>query len=175
MENNNKKQKKKWEDLVVELFMLLLKPLDMFSTWLSNLILKADTELKRIEGYIVVLVVIAGLISIMIIIPTLGNIMEEESVNETTTEMENFTLCLTHNGVSLYGESDNTSMINQKQLFEESFEYLVYIDCTEEIDKCNAERIEINPTWIIEAEKHEKVLSIDELSNLSGCEYEEED
>jgi len=57
----------------------------------------------------------------------------------------------------------------QKNLFEESVEYLNVIDCMEEPAVCATEAIAVVPTWVIDGEKIVGVQSIAKLKELTGC------
>lgn len=162
-----KEEKKKWEDYAAESFFLFLKPLAIFSDWLADLIVTADVEIRRIEDLVVVLMVIIGLVAVTITIPVLDDMMVEK---EDLSAIGNFTQCLTNRGVTLYSVSNITEYEKQREMFNTSFHYIVYVNCINETLKCNAEKIYEYPTWVIEGKKYIGVHTLNNLSALSGCE-----
>lgn len=78
---------------------------------------------------------------------------------------DSFAKCLTENGVEVYGALEWCEFTQaQKAMFGNSFQYLNYKEHTE------MEGIKVTPTWIIDGEWHERVQSMQQLSQLSGCE-----
>lgn len=58
---------------------------------------------------------------------------------------------------------------SQKEMFGENFEYLNYVDCLVEGEKCSEENITRVPTWLINGQRLEGVQPIEKLINLTGC------
>lgn len=78
--------------------------------------------------------------------------------------------CLTEKGAVFYGSDSCGYCVKQKNLFEEDFLKINYVNCVINRDKCNQEGITAYPTWIINGNKYIGLQSLDKLSNLSGCE-----
>ncbi len=57
----------------------------------------------------------------------------------------------------------------QEELFGENVQYLTIVDCFYETEKCQNKEILRTPTWIIDRQKYEDVLSIDKLRELTKC------
>lgn len=57
----------------------------------------------------------------------------------------------------------------QEELFGENIQYLTIVDCFYEYEKCENKEILKTPTWIINREKYEDVLSVDKLRELTKC------
>ncbi|MBI4488034.1 MAG: hypothetical protein HY694_03025 [Deltaproteobacteria bacterium] len=62
----------------------------------------------------------------------------------------------------------------QKEMFGASAHRLPYIECSPQGSRspqaaiCRAAGIKTYPTWIIDAQRHEGVLSLNQLANISG-------
>jgi len=54
-------------------------------------------------------------------------------------------------------------------MFGKNYQYLTSIDCFYERAKCAQAEILRTPTWIINNEKYESLLSIEQLKQLTGC------
>ena len=57
----------------------------------------------------------------------------------------------------------------QEELFGENIQYLKRVDCFYEPEKCQEKQILYTPTWIINKQRYEEVLSIDKLRELTKC------
>jgi len=79
--------------------------------------------------------------------------------------------CLTQNGVKMYGAYWCGHCANQKALFGNAFEYVDYVECTDEQATCQAAGITGYPTWIINGQKYPGEQSLERLAELSGCTY----
>ncbi|HWP58858.1 MAG TPA: vitamin K epoxide reductase family protein [Candidatus Acidoferrales bacterium] len=81
---------------------------------------------------------------------------------------------LTGTGAKFYGASWCPHCQEQKELFGASAKRLPYIECSPggrrgpQARQCQTARIETYPTWIIQGLRHEGVLSLKQLSDLSG-------
>ncbi|MDP4008803.1 MAG: thioredoxin family protein [Candidatus Peregrinibacteria bacterium] len=62
-------------------------------------------------------------------------------------EYDDFAACLTDNGAVMYGADWCSNCQAQKKMFGKSFEYIDYVQCDIEPEKCEAEGIEGYPTW----------------------------
>lgn len=96
--------------------------------------------------------------------------------NETDS-LKNFAQCLSQKGIKLYGSSQNVETKKQKAIFQKAVNYLTYIECLEPDSKellfeCQLEGIKIFPTWEFpNKERKTGILSLEELKELSGCEF----
>lgn len=59
---------------------------------------------------------------------------------------------------------------DQKAAFGSAFQYVKYVECTENIKECTDKQIAGVPTWIgPDGEHHEGFLELAKLAELSGC------
>jgi len=85
--------------------------------------------------------------------------------------------CLTDKKAVMYGAFYCEHCKEQKDLFGDAAQYLPYVECVEkgtrkETEQCKALGIRKTPTWIFEQSGDRvdgKVLSLQELSQKSGC------
>jgi uncharacterized membrane protein len=82
---------------------------------------------------------------------------------------------LTKSGVKFYGASWCPHCQQQKALFGAAARRLPYVECspggapgTPQAPVCNDLKIESYPTWIINGQRHEEVLSMQQLAEASG-------
>ena len=84
--------------------------------------------------------------------------------------LDDFAKCLSDKGAVMYGALSWCKYTQaQKAMFGKSFNHLNYIDYTEYPEE-QFGKIKKIPTWIINGKAYENVISIDKLSQLSGCE-----
>ncbi|QQG46527.1 MAG: hypothetical protein HYY55_01635 [Candidatus Niyogibacteria bacterium] len=83
---------------------------------------------------------------------------------------DDFAQCLTDRGVVMYGAYWCPHCQNEKKAFAGSFRLVNYVECTEETDKCLAEKINGYPTWILsDGRRFEGETGLEKLSEASGC------
>ncbi len=85
-------------------------------------------------------------------------------------EYDSFAKCLTEKGVKMYGTEWCPHCQNQKRLFGSSFDNINYIDCDIRREECVNAGIQGYPTWIIKGQQYPGEKSLEELSDLTGCE-----
>lgn len=78
--------------------------------------------------------------------------------------------CLTDNGAVMYGSKYCGHCENQKELFGDSFQYITYVDCTEQTQLCQENGIRAVPAWKINGELHVGFKPLDELALMVDCE-----
>ena len=88
---------------------------------------------------------------------------------------DDFAKCLTENDVKEYGAFWCPNCAEQKKMFDKSFKYVTYIECDARGDNaqpelCGKKRITGYPTWEINNSFYPGVRSLEELSEISGCE-----
>ena len=85
-------------------------------------------------------------------------------------EMDTFAKCLNDAGAEMYGIYWCTACKAQKDDFGASFQYINYIECSEEADLCQEKDIEYTPTWIL-ADGYKLVgrQSLETLADQTGC------
>jgi hypothetical protein len=87
---------------------------------------------------------------------------------------DNFAKCLTENDVVMYGAYWCPHCQNQKEMFGESFDFVEYVECSlpnkaGQTQICKDKGIKSYPTWDIKGVMHSGELSINKLSELTGC------
>jgi hypothetical protein len=99
--------------------------------------------------------------------------------NETnTSKYDNFARCLTENGVKMYGAYWCSHCNNQKQMFDDSWKYINYVECSlpngaGQTQICKQAGITGYPTWEFQDGKRaEGELSLELLSQYSNCKLE---
>ncbi|MGC9610810.1 MAG: hypothetical protein ABSE68_01155 [Minisyncoccia bacterium] len=81
-----------------------------------------------------------------------------------------FAACLRDKKVTMYGAYSCVHCQNQKKLFGSSFQYVPYVECTQETARCTAAGIEGLPTWVLaDGTKLLGEQSFEDLSKASGC------
>jgi len=81
-----------------------------------------------------------------------------------------FAKCLASKNVVMYGAYWCPHCQNQKKLFGDSFQYVPYVECTQDVAKCTAMNIQGYPTWIFsDGSRAEGEQSFQDLSNKTGC------
>ncbi len=89
---------------------------------------------------------------------------------------DNFAKCLTEKGVKMYGTYWCPHCQNQKRMFDGSWQYVNYIECSlpdkaGQTEICKIAGIKGYPTWeFSDGKRLEGEVIFAELSQLSGCE-----
>lgn len=90
--------------------------------------------------------------------------------NTPNPVLDAFAQCLASKDATMYGAYWCSHCQNQKKLFGDSFKYVPYVECTQDTDKCLAAGVNAYPTWIFsDGKRHEGEMSLQELSDASGC------
>lgn len=81
-----------------------------------------------------------------------------------------FAKCLADKKVTMYGAYWCSHCQNQKKLFGQSFQYVPYVECTQETKKCEDQKITGYPTWIFEdGSRIEGEATFQQLSDKTSC------
>lgn len=84
--------------------------------------------------------------------------------------LDAFAKCLASNGATMYGAYWCPHCQTQKKEFGDSFQYVPYVECTQDVAKCTAMNINGYPTWIFQdGSRVEGKMSFRDLSGKSGC------
>jgi len=84
--------------------------------------------------------------------------------------LDDFARCLSNKGVVMYGAEWCAHCQNEKKAFGKSFQYVNYIECPKDPNKCLAVGIEGYPTWIFpDGRKLVGEQGVEKLSAESGC------
>ena len=89
--------------------------------------------------------------------------------NEKIT-FDAFAKCLTEKGAIMYGTYWCPHCKNEKNAFGDSFQFVNYVECTENPNECLAKGIEGYPTWIFpDGKRLIGEQGITKLQEVSGC------
>jgi hypothetical protein len=84
--------------------------------------------------------------------------------------LDGFARCLASKGVVMYGAYWCPHCQNQKAEFGSSFKYANYVECTQEVSKCEANGIKGYPTWTWPGgTRLEGEQKLETLSSASQC------
>ncbi|HIJ01189.1 TPA: hypothetical protein HA363_00925 [Candidatus Woesearchaeota archaeon] len=95
---------------------------------------------------------------------------------EPRGNLDEFAQCLTEKGAKFYGATWCPHCTNQKELFGDSFKYVVYVECADkdnpqvQTPECEAAGISGYPTWIINDKQYPGEQTLEGLAKLTGCE-----
>jgi len=110
---------------------------------------------------IIILIAVAGFI--YLIYPRQGN-------DNQSSQLDVFAQCLAGKGATMYGAYWCSHCQNEKKAFGNSFQFVPYVECTQEPKKCLAAGIEGYPTWIFgDGRRFEGEQGLQRLSIESGC------
>jgi len=84
---------------------------------------------------------------------------------DASDKKEAFALCVYESGATVYISSNSESQ-EQMAMFGDDAENLIPRFCE---DTCERGDITQFPTWIIRGEKHEGVMPLKQISQLTGC------
>ena len=95
-----------------------------------------------------------------------GTTIKENGANA----LDEFAKCLASKNITMYGTYNCSHCLNEKKAFGSSFQYVSYVECTQEPNKCvNAGILEV-PTWVFpDGKKLVGEQGLEKLSKESGC------
>ncbi len=76
--------------------------------------------------------------------------MSEYSSCPLTADKDTFAKCLTEKGWVMYGAEWCSHCKDQKALFGDSFQYIKYVECPDNIQLCLDRGVNGYPSWIVE-------------------------
>ena len=77
--------------------------------------------------------------------------------------------CLTEKGAVMYGRTGCGWCSKQKELFGDSFQYVTYVECTDEPTLCQQKGVTAVPTWEIDGTLHPGFKPLEDLAGMVGC------
>jgi len=119
--------------------------------------MRKGTDLMIVSG--ILMAVIVG--SLFYAIKTTGYAVAADNENG----MEQFARCVYESGATVYISLDPESQ-EQMNMFGEYSDSIKYVICE---GACERRDITKFPTWVIEGSKYESELSLDKISELTGC------
>jgi len=93
-------------------------------------------------------------------------------VEQQVEGLDAFAQCLTNKSAVMYGTEWCSHCKNQKQAFGDSFQYIDYVDCDKERQKCVDAGVRGFPTWKINGELYPGEQELYTLAGLTKCEVE---
>lgn len=115
----------------------------------------------------VLLIILAGVIILGIGITAL---VWQENSPAASGVLDDFAKCLTEKNVVMYGTKTCSWCRKQKEDLGSSFQYVNYVECSVETQKCIDEKIISTPTWVwSDEERTEGYMTLKELSEKSSC------
>ena len=86
---------------------------------------------------------------------------------------EKLALCLKEENSTMFGAYWCPHCQNQKKMFGSSFQYINYIECTENKELCSTKGISGYPTWEISGNLYSGEKTFEELEQLAHCKEKE--
>lgn len=91
-------------------------------------------------------------------------------INTSDSPMDAFAKCTAKAGLTMYGAAWCSHCAAQKKLFGESFKYVNYVECPDNIQLCTDKGINGYPTWIDGAgKKYEGEQELSGIAKISVC------
>jgi len=88
----------------------------------------------------------------------------------TNAGLDDFAKCLTSKNITMYGTYNCPYCLNEKKAFGSSFQYVSYVECTQDPNKCVDAGILKVPAWIFpDGKKLVGEQGLEKLSQESGC------
>ncbi|MBU0530459.1 MAG: hypothetical protein KKC05_02195 [Nanoarchaeota archaeon] len=85
-------------------------------------------------------------------------------------QYDTFAQCLTEKGAVMYGAEWCSHCKAEKTNFGDSFQYVSYVECPDNMDVCRAAGVQGYPTWIINGQSYPGEQGLAGLASLTGCE-----
>ena len=96
-------------------------------------------KLKRFQ-WIVMIIIVIGVISLIRFLAT--------PENATAGKYDVLAQCLRDKGVTMYGADWCPHCQNEKNAFGSSFDFIPYVECSADPERCLSKKIDGYPTWI---------------------------
>jgi len=118
--------------------------------------------MKKIIVILVSMVVVAGLAYV---------VFRPHASPYATATLDDFAKCLSQKGAKMYGTDSCEWCQRQKADFGSSWQFINYVNCISDPQKCVSQNIQKTPTWIFgDGTKIESYQTLEQLSQQSGCE-----
>ena len=104
--------------------------------------------------------------------PLLGKYLDiwpDNGPSDTENAAETVAKCLAEKGAVMYGSEYCGYCNKQKELFGEAFQYITYVECTEQAQLCQENGVRSVPAWEINGQLRVGFKSLDELALMAGC------
>jgi hypothetical protein len=133
--------------------------------------------MEKNQKYILGIIIIAAIIiAVGFYMNTSGSGKKDDNVATSTVSINSealdiFAKCTAEKGLAMYGAAWCSHCTAQKKLFGESFKYVNYVECPDNIKLCTDKGINGYPTWMDSAgKKYEGEQSFATIAQITGCE-----
>lgn len=125
-------------------------------------------SLKRVLITITILIAVIVLLFFISnsITRFIGFLITEEGITQEDTKFIN---CLQDQSIVLYINEENSENTLNSLSLKEYLPYFEIMNCFDNHDLCSENSISNFPVWIIKNQKIEKDITLNELSQLTGC------
>ncbi|MBI2454452.1 MAG: hypothetical protein HYV54_02700 [Parcubacteria group bacterium] len=111
-----------------------------------------------------IIVFVAGMIAVILLL----TLWPKEKTG--AGPLDDFAKCLADKNIIMYGADWCPHCQTQKKMFGKSFQYINYVECPQDPQKCLAAGIEGYPTWVTaNGEKLIGEQKIETLSKKTNC------
>jgi hypothetical protein len=118
---------------------------------------------------IVVIILVTAILAITGGFSKLAELLGGGNGNVPPGYYDDFAKCLTSKGVAMYGLKTCPHCLDQKKMFGSSFQYVTYVECSEQASLCRENGIEYVPAWEIAGNITTGARPLSELASQSGC------
>ena len=118
-------------------------------------------NLIRVSKFFLILVLVFGFTFL---------ILNSKRKDASTNNFDTFAKCLTERGAKMFGAYWCLHCKNEKAAFGDSFKYINYVECTEQVNECIAAGITGYPTWVLsDGTKLVGEQGLEKLSKSAKC------
>ncbi len=90
--------------------------------------------------------------------------------NKVNPELDSFAKCLTEKGLTMYGTEFCSWCQKEEANFKDAWQFISYVNCQKDPQRCLAVDIEQTPTWVFpDGKKLTGYQGLEKLSKESGC------
>ncbi|MDD4803619.1 MAG: hypothetical protein PHN69_00380 [Candidatus Pacebacteria bacterium] len=112
-------------------------------------------------------------VTVVVIIGIIAFIFAKNTDNIVSNKYDEFAKCITEKEAVMYGAESCSHCKAQKAVLGDSFKYINYIECPDNINFCLERGIEGYPTWLIgtstKIEGFDKNTTMQEISDATSC------
>lgn len=113
---------------------------------------------------------ITGAIVIAVIIIVIGFFATKSASAPASGKYDAFAKCVADKGLVMYGAVWCSHCQKEKASFGDSFKYITYVECPDNIKLCTDKGVNGYPTWIDSAgKKYEGEQGVDGIAKITGC------
>jgi len=106
----------------------------------------------------------------LVLVLAIGLVVWQGNSPADSGALDNFAKCLAEKNIEMYGTKTCSWCRKQKEDFGDSFQYVKYVECSVETQKCIDQKIQGTPTWIWpDGKRIESYLPLEKLSQESNC------